>query len=188
MSTKSYGIVWRCLLRGRPKACLSNKRSLEGGGQNAQSRTGTDQRRPPGARRLRHTTGGTAQPAPIAALQPSMTRVWVLRQPSSPGGNIAASDPMVYVNGTALARSAQGTAFYHDFPPGTYRFTVQPYGTPSNYVDTLQLSAGMETYVQVEPVPDWEVGSVGGGSFTVASMSPQEAQPYLPLMQNLGPR
>ena len=60
--------------------------------------------------------------------------------------------------------------------------------TPSNYVVTLQLSAGMETYVQVEPVPNWEVGSVGGGSFIVASMSPQEARPYLPLMQNLGPR
>ena len=51
--------------------------------------------------------------------------------------------------------------------------------TPSNYVVTLQLSAGMETYVQVEPVPNWEVGSIGGGSFIVAGMSPQEAQPYL---------
>src|SRR5271167_3052758 len=38
---------------------------------------------------------GTASQAPVPALQPGMARVWVLRQPSSPGGNIAASDPMV---------------------------------------------------------------------------------------------
>src|SRR5262249_53781717 len=58
-----------------------------------------------------------------------MARVWVLRQPSASGGNVAAADPMVYVNGAPLARSAQGTVFFHDFQPGTYRFTVQPYGT-----------------------------------------------------------
>ena len=125
-------------------------------------------------------------PASIATLQPNMARVWVLRQPSSPGGNIAASDPLVYANGAPLARSPEGTVFFHDFPPGTYRLTVQPYGTPSNYVDTLQLSPGMEAYVQVEPVPNWEVGSAGGGSFIVANMSPQEAQAYMPLMKNLG--
>ena len=75
--------------------------------------------------------GGTASQPPVPALQPGMARVWVLRQPSSPGGNVAASDPMVFVNGQPLAQSAQGTVFFHDFQPGTYRFTVQPYGTPS---------------------------------------------------------
>jgi hypothetical protein len=132
--------------------------------------------------------GGTASPAPVAALEPSMARVWVLRQPSSPGGNIAASDPMVFANGAPLAQSAQGTAFFHDFQPGTYRLTVQPYGTPTNYIDNLQLSLGMVAYVQVEPVPNWEVGTAGGGSFIVATMSPQDAQQYLPLMKNLGQR
>ncbi len=133
--------------------------------------------------------GGTAAQAPVPALQAGMARVWVLRQPSSPGGNIAASDPMVFINGAALAQSAQGTAYFHDFPPGTYRFTVQPYGTPTNFVDTLQLAPGVEAYVQVEPVPNWEVGSTsGGGSFIVATMSPQEAQGYMPLMTNLGQR
>ena len=133
--------------------------------------------------------GGTASPAPVAALQPSMARVWVLRQPSSPGGNIAASDPIVFVNGTQLAQSAEGTAFFHDFQPGTYRFTVQPYGTPTNYIDTVQLAARTEAFVQVEPVANWEVGSSsGGGSFIIAAMSPQEAQQYMALMRNLGQR
>jgi hypothetical protein len=131
---------------------------------------------------------GTATQAPVPALQPGMARVWVLRQPSSPGGNIAASDPMVFANGAPLAQSAQGTVFFHDVQPGTYRLTVQPYGTPSNFVDTLQLAPGMESYVQVEPVPNWELGSVGGASFVVMTMSPAEAQAYLPTMTNLGQR
>src|SRR5262249_53877625 len=82
---------------------------------------------------------GTASQATVPALQPSMARVWVLRQPSAPGGNVAAADPMVYANAAPLAQSAQGTVFFHDFQPGTYRFTVQAYGTPTNVVDTLQL-------------------------------------------------
>jgi len=129
----------------------------------------------------------TASQAPVPALQPSMARVWVLRQPSSPGGNVAAADPMVYANGAPLAQSAQGTVFFHDFPPGTYRFTVQPYGTPANLVDMLQLAPGTQAYVQVQAVPNWELGSTAGGaSFAVLTMSPQEAQPYLQMVTNLG--
>ena len=132
---------------------------------------------------------GTAVQASAPALQPSMARVWVLRQPSSPGGNVAAADPMVYANGAPLAQSAQGTVYFRDFQPGTYRFTVQAYGTPANLVDTLQLAPGTQAYVQVQAVPNWEVGSTAGGaSFAVLSMSPQEAQPYVQTMTNLGQR
>ncbi len=73
---------------------------------------------------------GTASQAPVPALQPDMARVWVLRQPTAPGGNVAGANPMVYANGAPLARSAQGTVFFHDFQPGTYRFTVQPTEPP----------------------------------------------------------
>ena len=62
---------------------------------------------------------GTASLASAPTLQPGMARVWVLRQPSAPGGNVAAADPMVYANSAPLAQSAQGTVFFHDFPPGT---------------------------------------------------------------------
>lgn len=131
----------------------------------------------------------TGPPAQAPPLQAGLARVWVLRQPGSPGGNIAASDPMVFANGAPLAQSAQGTVFFHDFPPGTYRFTVQPYGTPANLVDTVQVSPGTEAYVQVEAVPNWEEGSTAGGaSFAVLSMQPAEAQQYLPLMKYLGER
>src|SRR6516164_9166557 len=84
----------------------------------------------------------TASLASAPALQPGMARLWVIRQPNAPGGNVAAADPMVYANGAPLAQSAQGTVFFHDFQPGTYRLTVQPYGTPANLVDTVQLSPG----------------------------------------------
>ena len=132
---------------------------------------------------------GTASLASAPTLQPGMARVWVLRQPSAPGGNVAAADPMVYANGASLAQSAQGTVFFHDFQPGTYRLTVQPYGTPANLVDTLQLGPGTQAYVQVQAVPNWEMGSTAGGaSFAVLTMSPAEAQPYLQEMKYLGQR
>jgi hypothetical protein len=132
---------------------------------------------------------GTASLASAPTLQPGMARLWVLRQPDAPGGNVAAADPMVYANGAPLARSAQGTVFFHDFQPGTYRLTVQPYGTPANLVDTLQLAPGTQAYVQVQAVPNWEMGSTAGGaSFAVLTMSPAEAQPYLQTMTYLGQR
>jgi hypothetical protein len=66
---------------------------------------------------------------------------------------------------------------------------VQAFGTPANLVDTLQLAPGTEAYVQVQAVPNWEAGSTAGGaSFAVLTMSPQEAQAYLPTMSNLGQR
>jgi hypothetical protein len=138
-------------------------------------------------------TGCAAPPAETASqaaapLPPGMARVWVLRQPTPPGGNVAAADPMVFVNGAPLAKSAAGTVFFHDFQPGAYRFTVQPFGTPADLVDTLQLTAGMQAYVQVQAVPNWEMGSAGGASFTVLSMSPQDAQAYFQTMTNLGQR
>jgi hypothetical protein len=54
---------------------------------------------------------GTASQAPVPALQPSMARVWVLRQGNAPGGNVAAADPMVYANAAPVAQSPQGTVF-----------------------------------------------------------------------------
>ena len=126
------------------------------------------------------------QDVSIPPLQPNQARVWVLRMPSQ-AGFITGADPVVYVNGAPLAKSPVLTVYYHDFQPGTYRFTVQPFGTPANLVDTLQLGPGTENYVQVQAVPNWEMGSTaGGGSFAVLTMSPAEAKSYLPTMKYLG--
>jgi hypothetical protein len=131
---------------------------------------------------------GTASSAQAPALEAGMTRVWILRQANPPGGNIDASDPMVFANGAPIAQSKEGTAFFRDLPPGTYRFTVQPYGTPTGQGDTFQLVPGTQTYLQVQAVPNWQLGSPGGGSFTLLAMSPQMATQYLPTMTYLGPR
>ena len=79
---------------------------------------------------------------------------------------------MVYANGAPLAQSAQGTVFYHDFQPGTYRFTVQSYGS-TNQVDTLQLAPWTQAYVQVVAEPNYYLGSSASGvSFAVMTMAP----------------
>jgi hypothetical protein len=136
--------------------------------------------------------GQTAAPALQAqapALEAGMARVWFLRQADPPAGNIEAARPMVYANGVAIADSKEGTAFFHDFPPGAYKFKVQAYGTPAGESDRLQLAPGMQAYLQVQAVPNWEQGSTAGGwSFALLTMSPQLAQQYLPTMTNLGHR
>ena len=134
-------------------------------------------------------TQPTAGQAQAPAIAPGMARVWVLRQADPPQGNIEAARPMVFGNGKPIAESKEGTAFFHDFPPGSYKMTVQAFGTPAKQSDTVQLSAGMQSYVQVEAVPNWEEGSrVGGWSFAVLAMSPELAQQYLPTMTYLGQR
>lgn len=134
-------------------------------------------------------TTTTPSLAQITALTPGMARVWFLRQPNPPSREAEAATPMIYANGTALADSKEGTAFFHDFPPGSYKFTVQAYGTPAGESDRLQLAPGMQSYLQVQAVPNWEQGSSAGGwSFAPLTMSPQLAQQYLPTMTNLGRR
>jgi hypothetical protein len=59
------------------------------------------------------------QAPPIPAGQ---SRVWFARQ-LLPGST--QTSPQVYVNGAPIAISGQGTAFYRDFAPGQYKFTVE---------------------------------------------------------------
>jgi hypothetical protein len=120
---------------------------------------------------------------------PGMARVWFFRQMDPTGGNVFAGRPIVYANGAPVGDMPQGTAFFHDFSPGKYRFTVQPYGTPTREHDTLQLAPGTQSYVQVQWEANWEAGHTGGGSsFTVETSSPEVAQQYLPTLTILGQR
>ena len=71
---------------------------------------------------------GCAAEAPTASappLGPDMARVWFLRQADPTGGNVYASQPVVYVDRTPLVTIQQGTAFFHDFAPGRYRLSAQ---------------------------------------------------------------
>jgi hypothetical protein len=133
-------------------------------------------------------TAATSQ-AQAPPIGPGMTRVWFFRQADPTGGNVYAGVPIIYANGAPVGNLPQGTVFYHDFPPGKYRFTVQPFGTPTREHDTLQLVPGTQAYVQVQWEANWETGHTGGGaSFTVETSSPEVAQQYIPTLTNLGQR
>lgn len=122
-------------------------------------------------------------------LQSGMARVWFFRQADPVGGNVYGALPIIYANGAPVGEMPQGAVFFHDFPPGKYRFTVQPFGTPTREHDTLQLAPGMQDYVQVQWEANWEANRTGGGSsFTVLTSSPEVAQQYLPTLTNLGQR
>ncbi|MFZ3235931.1 MAG: hypothetical protein WA184_11255 [Stellaceae bacterium] len=127
--------------------------------------------------------------APAAALAPGMARVWFLRQADPTAGNIYAAAPLVYINREPFVQIRQGTALFHDFPPGRYRLSAQAFGTPASQHDTVQLAPGTEIYVQVEAVANWELGStLGGYSFAVLPMSADVAKQYLPTLAQLGAR
>jgi hypothetical protein len=130
-------------------------------------------------------TAPTTTAPPLAA---GVARVWFLRQPDPPGGNIYAASPMIFVDRQPFAQISQGQLFFHDFAPGRYRLSVQAFGTPVGQHAVLHLEAGTETYVQVLAIADWELGAVGTWSFAVLPMSPQVAQQYLPILHDLGQR
>ena len=118
---------------------------------------------------------------------PGTARVWFLR-PAGANSNALGAAPMIYANGTPVADIPANAAFYRDFAPGAYRFTVQPYDSPNKKADTVQLAPGTQTYLEVQWIPTWEEGYSTGGrhSFFVVNMSPQQAQEWLPAFTLVG--
>jgi hypothetical protein len=92
------------------------------------------------------------------ATAPGMARVWFLRPAGSINGNVWAAAPIVYANGAPIGDIPTGTEFYRDFRPGTYSFTVQPYGLPTGQADTVQLAPGTQTYLEIEWLASWQEG------------------------------
>jgi hypothetical protein len=122
--------------------------------------------------------------APVAAQAPGTARVWFVRtkDPEEQYG-----DPIIYANGQQLGRSIPGIAFYHDFPPGTYAFTVQSYGTPTNAKVTAQLAPGTQTYLEVLWGSSWLVGSAGGATFFVRPLVSSLGPAYVKMLTDQGP-
>jgi len=125
--------------------------------------------------------------APVAVVAPGMARVWFLRtrDPEEQFG-----DPTIFANGNQIGRSVPGIAFYHDFPPGTYAFTVQSYGLTAGQSlqkDVVQLAPGTDTYLEILWDASWLVGSAGGATFFVRTLPPELGQPYLRELTDKGP-
>jgi hypothetical protein len=125
--------------------------------------------------------------AQVAPQPPGTARVWFMRTkaPQEQQG-----DPIIYVNGEAAGRSVGGVAFYHDYPPGTYTFTVQSYGVLAgqevNKV-TKQLAPGTQTYLEIEWGSSWLIGTVGGDTYFVRPLPPELDQAYLRMLLDKGP-
>jgi hypothetical protein len=133
----------------------------------------------------RDAAAAGVQPPPLA---PGMARVWFLRPAGSLNGNVWAAEPEIYANGARVGDIPAGAEFYQDLRPGTYRFTVQPYGLPTSQADTVRLAPGTQTYLEIQWLASWEEGSPEAGysfapnTFGILSMSPQLAQAYLPTL------
>ena len=131
-------------------------------------------------------TAAAATPQ-VAAPEPGMARVWFLRPSGDRLYNVGA-DPVVYANSTPFGEMAASTDFFRDLRPGTYRFSVQAYGTPTGQSVTLQLGAGTQTYLEVQWAPRWEFGYASSGrgvedhAFAVFPVAPQVAKAYLPTL------
>jgi len=129
------------------------------------------------------STGGTPI-AQIPAITPGMARVWFLRTRDP---QEAFGDPIIYANGAAVGRSDPGIAFYHDYPPGTYAFSVQSYGLPTGAKDTVQLAPGTQTYLEILWGGSWLVGVAGGETFFVRTLPPELGPAYLRMLTDRGP-
>ena len=138
----------------------------------------------------------TSSQAQIPPIAPGSARVWFLRGWDAPSGQgyVYGAAPIVFANGAPVGNLPVGSGFFRDFSPGTYRFTVQPYGLPTPQATTVQLAAGTQTYLQAQWIASWQAGypeadfSFAPNTFAILTMSPQVAEAYLPTLAYLGQR
>ena len=86
------------------------------------------------------------QAAPIPA---GAARVWIMRV-LEPG--VAPHAPMVTVDGTPIAISAQATMFYRDVPAGVHVFNVEQCTSAVPSAQRLNLAPGQEVALQVTQI------------------------------------
>ena len=84
-------------------------------------------------------------------LAPGMGRVWFL-QDIVPVGSFYA--PMIYVNGAKVAISPEGSAFFRDYPPGTYVFSVENCVPERQTSQQLTIASGQQFALQVQTDDD----------------------------------
>ena len=125
--------------------------------------------------------------APVAAQPPGTARVWFMHtnDPQEQAG-----DPIIYANGNQVGRSIPGIAFYRDFPPGTYAFSVQSYGLTAGQPirkDVVQLAPGTQTYLEILWGGSWLEGAAGGATYYVRTLPPELDQAYLRMLTDKGP-
>jgi hypothetical protein len=101
------------------------------------------------------TPAFAASPEQAPPIPAGQSRVWFVRQ-LLPGTIF--TPPMVYVNGTPIARSAEGTAFYRDLAPGQYNFTVENCLSEARTGQTMTLKPNAQYAIEVQQDdnPAWD--------------------------------
>jgi hypothetical protein len=122
----------------------------------------------------------------IPPIPAGMGRVWFLRQYRPMASQ---NMPMISVNGVPFARSEHASVFYHDFPPGTYHFTVESYGWDYNQDTTLRLTAGMQPFLEIETEREYVSGDqTTQDTFYVRPLPFNWASKYFSTISYLGAR
>lgn len=124
--------------------------------------------------------------AQIPPVPPGLARVWFLRQ-YEPGETL--QTPMIYVNGQNLTSSIPGTAFYRDFAPGQYTFSVETCTRDVNQSARLDLTPGTVTDVEVQSLQSMQsYGCLTPMNFYARVIPPRWAQLYATQLTYLGAR
>ena len=128
----------------------------------------------------------SAAQSQIPPVSAGMARVWILRQYRPMASQ---NMPMISVNGVPFARSEHASVVYHDFAPGTYHFTVESYGWDYNQDTTLQLSAGMQPFLEVIAEREFVSGDqTTSDTFYIRPLPLYWAWKYFPTVMYLGAR
>jgi len=93
------------------------------------------------------TPSSAASPEQAPPIPAGLGRLWFARS-LNPG--TAMNSPMLYANGAPIATSSQGTAFYHDFPSGTYVIAVDNCQPGSQRSLTVPIDAGNDFALQIQ--------------------------------------
>jgi hypothetical protein len=113
-----------------------------------------------------------------------LARVWLLRQ-YEPSESL--ETPMIFVNGAPLASSQPGTAFFRDFAPGTYAFSVETCTRDTNQAAAPALAAGSVSYLEVQSLRSFHsIYCNQPDTFYVRAIPAERAQSYFARLTYLG--
>jgi hypothetical protein len=86
--------------------------------------------------------------AASAEAQPGTARIWIYRT-----FDLTLATPCI--NGTIVAVSRSGNAFYRDVRPGTYLITADSEGSDVNQLARVSVMAGQTVYIKVDANAWW---------------------------------
>ena len=126
-----------------------------------------------------------ATPGQAPPLAPGLSRVWFLHL-LLPG--TALHPPIIYANGAAIAASEEGTAFYRDFAPGQYVFSVENCLPEPRASQTMTLPPDTQFAIEVTANENGAWNCYPSQISYLRQVQPQQV-PYLFSQVNyLGPR